>query len=44
MNVAKDDNQGWGYLEDAKINQISEIDSLNKRFGTLMLDYNLSGQ
>ena len=44
MNVAKDDNQGWEYLEDAKINQISEIDSLNKRVGTLMLDYNLSGQ
>ena len=43
IDVAKDDNQGWEYLEDAKLNQISEIDSLNRRVGTLMLDYNLSG-
>ena len=42
IDVAKDDNQGWEYLEDAKLNQISEIDSLNRRVGTLMLDYNLS--
>jgi hypothetical protein len=43
MNVAKDDNQILDYLEDAKLNQISAIDSLNRRVGTLMLDYDLSG-
>ena len=43
MNVAKDDNQGLDYLENAKIKQISEIDSLNRRVSTLMLDYDLSG-
>ena len=43
MNVAKDDNRSLDYLENAKLNQISEIDSLNRRFGTLMLDYDLSG-
>ena len=43
MDVAKDDNQGLEYLENAKLNQISEIDSLNRRVGTLMLDYDLSG-
>ena len=43
MNVAKDDNQILDYLENAKLNQISAIDSLNRRVGTLMLDYDLSG-
>ena len=43
MNVAKYDNQILDYLENAKLNQISAIDSLNRRVGTLMLDYDLSG-
>jgi hypothetical protein len=43
MNVAKDDNQILDHLENAKLNQISAIDSLNRRVGTLMLDYDLSG-
>ena len=41
MDVAKDDNKDWEYLENAKINQISQIDSLKSRVGTLMLDNNL---